>query len=296
MVGLGIALGYVGPLATPVKWFPNRKGMVTGLVVAAFASGAFVLTGVEKLLVARGWTIFDVFIAFGALGFVGIAALSFLLTLPEDAMSPEVRRNIRLPEGILRTGHFWSLVVGFFSGTFAGLAVIGGFEIIGKSMGVTGAWLGASLMVFSIGNAVGRAGWGLLIEAIGTRLAVTASLALQAGSIALLTLGGHVGPVFALAAFCIGFNYGGCFVLYATEAAHTYGAHRVGTVYGLIYLVYIVWGLPRQTSRASLPTPSGPTLRRSGRRRRCLSWEPWRSSRFIAGRGSKRPCKASGRR
>jgi predicted MFS family arabinose efflux permease len=74
------------------------------------------------------------------------------------------------------------------------------------------------------------------------RRAVAASLIFQSATFALLLLFGHFGPAFAALAFCSGFNYGGNFVLYAAEVAHTYGAHRVGTVYSIIYVVYCASG------------------------------------------------------
>ena len=243
LVGLGIAFGYVGPLATPVKWFPNRKGTVTGLVVGAFASGSFFLSGAAKLLLHAGMTIFGVFIVFGLVGLVGILILACLLTLPPGSGTAEERRSVRLPEGLVRGGHFWALVVGLFSGTFAGLAVIGALEDIGESMLTPELYVGMSAMALSLGNTTGRFGWGLLFERVGAKKAVLASLVLQTGSIALLAAFGAVGPAFVILSFAIGFNYGGNFVLYAAEVAHTYGAHRVGTVYGLIYFIYILSGL-----------------------------------------------------
>jgi OFA family oxalate/formate antiporter-like MFS transporter len=243
LVGLGIAFGYVGPLATPVKWFPNRKGTVTGLVVGAFASGSFFLSGAAKLLLRSGMTIFGVFIVFGLAALVGVTVLACFLSLPPGSGTAEERRSVRLPEGLVRTGHFWALVVGLFSGTFAGLSLIGALEDVGKSMHAPELWLGLCVMVLSLGNMTGRFGWGMLFERIGARKAVLASLLLQTCSIGLLAVFGHVGPAFLALSFAIGFNYGGNFVLYAAEVSHTYGAYRVGTVYGLIYFIYILSGL-----------------------------------------------------
>jgi len=242
MMGLGIAFGYIGPLATAVKWFPERKGTVTGIVVGSFACGAFILGAVAKALIAHGMTIFGVFVLFGIVGGGAVLLLSLLMKVPETPPGDEAGRATGLPDGLMKSGHFWSLALAFFSGTFAGLAVTGSLEKIGMTMGAAEWWVGAGFLLWSIGNMSGRVGWGLLFERIGMRRAVVASLVFQSATIALLLLFGNYGPAFAVLAFCSGFNYGGNFVLYAAEVAHTYGAHRVGTVYSIIYVVYCASG------------------------------------------------------
>jgi OFA family oxalate/formate antiporter-like MFS transporter len=134
-------------------------------------------------------------------------------------------------------------VVGLFSGTFAGLSIIGSIEKIGETLGAPEGYFKYGVLVMAIGNALGRAAWGALVEWIGARRAVAADLALQAACVTAMIFAGHYGPAFVVLAFLIGFNYGGNFVLYVTEVAHTYGPDKVASVYGLIYVVYVVSGL-----------------------------------------------------
>jgi len=243
LLGVGIAFGYIGPIITAVKWFPEHKGVVTGLVIGAFGSGAFFLGGVIRILLGFGLTIFHIFAVLGLTGLFGVILLSFWMKEPVEVDAEVIERKGRLPKGLLSSGHFWALVAAFFTGTFAGLTIVGSLEMIGQTLGAPEPWLKACVLVFGIGNAAGRAGWGALIELAGARRAVTAALGLQTVFIVVLIFAGHIGPVFAALAFLIGFNYGGNFVLYVTEVAHTYGADRVGTVYGLIYVIYVASGL-----------------------------------------------------
>jgi OFA family oxalate/formate antiporter-like MFS transporter len=162
---------------------------------------------------------------------------------PPETDARVLARKGTLPAGLLRSGHFWSLVVAFFAGTVAGLSIVGSLEKIGKTLGAPDEWVKVSVMVLAVGNASGRAGWGILVELLGARTAVSVSLALQAVFIVTLILAGHAGPAFVVLAFLIGFNYGGNFVLYVTEVAHKYGPDRVGSVYGIIYVIYVVSGI-----------------------------------------------------
>ena len=242
MMGGGIALGYMPPLVTAQKWFPNRKGIVTGVVVGAFGSGAFVLSAVAKVLLSFGYDVFEVLTLFGTVCGIGIVALSFFLVQVPESRPAEEHKE-RAPAGLARTALFWSLVAGLFAGTYAGLSVIGSLERIGDTLGTPEAFLKYGILAMSLGNACGRLGWGVLTELLGTRRAVIGNLGLQAVFVWSLIFLGHLGPAFIVVPFLIGFNYGGNFVLYVTEIARTYGAGRVAAIYGMVFLVYIVSGM-----------------------------------------------------
>jgi OFA family oxalate/formate antiporter-like MFS transporter len=240
--GVGLALGYIGPLVTAVKWFPERKGIATGLVVAAFGSGTIFFAAAVKALIARGMSIFSIFFWVGIFCAALISILAVFLVEPASAPD-EGERKAPLPPGLLRTKAFWALVVGFFAGTCAGLSIVGSLEKIGETAGAAEEYLKLCVIVLGTGNTIGRAGWGAISEIIGTRKAVSLLLVLQALFVtAMIFLGGY-GPAFVVLAFLFGFNYGGNFVLYVAEIARTYGPERVGSVYSLVFLIYVVSGL-----------------------------------------------------
>ncbi len=240
LFGVGLSFTYIGPLVTVVKWFPRYKGVATGLVVSSYGCGSFVLAWAARALINSGMTAFEVMGIFGLAGLVGIALLALVLVNP-PGVKDEVKKS-RFPKGLLKTGHFWALVAGFFAGTVAGLSIVGSIERIGRTFGTPEWWLATGVMVFAAGNTAGRIAWGSVSELIGTRRAVAAALALQGLCVAAMVMFGAYGPVFALLTLFIGFNYGANFVLFVTDVSRTYGPDRVGSVYGLINFVYIASG------------------------------------------------------
>ncbi|MHC4714836.1 MAG: hypothetical protein ACYTAN_16460, partial [Planctomycetota bacterium] len=102
---------------------------------------------------------------------------------------------------------------------------------IGGSLGAPEWAVVIAVQAFAAGSVSGRVGWGLLLEAIGAKRAITASLVLQGVCLVSLALLGGGGAAFLVTVFLVGFNYGGCFVLYVAEVVELYGPERVGTVY-----------------------------------------------------------------
>ncbi|MBN1422478.1 MAG: MFS transporter, partial [Planctomycetes bacterium] len=149
--GAGIGLGYVCPIAALVKWFPDKKGLITGLAVAGFGFGALIwikltggftfgpvkLSGAWKGLYGDGWTVSNVFVLYGILFavIVGIGAL-FLKNPPEGwkpagwqppagtAAATSGGRDFTVKE-MVATPQYWSLFFMFMVGALAGLMVIG---------------------------------------------------------------------------------------------------------------------------------------------------------------------------
>ncbi|MHC4714940.1 MAG: MFS transporter, partial [Planctomycetota bacterium] len=162
MMGLAVAFGYIGPLATAVKWFPARKGAVTGVVIGAYGFGAFFVGSAAQALLARGLTPFRVFLIVGIVGSALMALLSLGLSLPEEYRKTS-KTSLRLPEGFLKGAHFWALAAGLFAGTFAGLVVVGSVQRIGGSLGAPEWAVVIAVQAFAAGSVSGRVGWGLLL-------------------------------------------------------------------------------------------------------------------------------------
>jgi len=241
LFGVGLALGYICPLVTCQKWFPRYKGAITGLVVGFYGGGSFLLAAVTKALMASGLTAFQVLTFFGVVSAAGIVLMGLTLTNPPGEINA-VKRG-RFPKGILRTGHFWALVAGYFAGTCAGLSIVGSIERIGRTLGTPGYWFEKSVMAFAIGNTCGRLVWGVLSEILGTRRAVALALVSQSACIIMMIFLGAYGPAFVVLTLFIGFNYGANFVLFVSDVSKTYGADRVGSVFAMVNIAYVASGL-----------------------------------------------------
>ncbi len=271
--GAGIGLAYVVPISVCVKWFPDKKGMITGLAVAGFGFGAtiwvklagswfggllnttsvFGLPGVQSVFVIYG-------VALAALILLG----SIVMVNPPDdylpsGWTPPVTEN-NDHEGavefrardMLRTPQFYMLWSVFMFASIAGLMVIYCIKLFGidalEHHGVAGAGAitGTAMAWYAIFNGVGRIAWGSISDKIGRKKTITLMTALQ-GITMLMTY--HVFISFGLvygfvfAAALIGFNYGGAFALFPAITADYFGNKNIGSNYGWMFTAYGVAGL-----------------------------------------------------
>jgi MFS transporter, OFA family, oxalate/formate antiporter len=239
--GAAMGMGYVCPLTILVKWFPQHKGLITGVAVAGFGAGAIVLSALAQRLAASGFSVPSMFLLIGLTYGAAILAAGLLISVPpEDAAAAATLR--RPPLGrIVRQRLFWGLALGMFGGTFAGLMVIGNLKPFGLDKGFGIPATTAAISALAIGNAAGRVAWGWLHDRLGHLVIPASLLIMGATMVALSRASGDVAFVAWTAA--VGFCFGACFVLYAAEVASNWGANAVGAVYPLIVQGYGLSGI-----------------------------------------------------
>jgi OFA family oxalate/formate antiporter-like MFS transporter len=236
ITGVGLGFAYVCPIASCVRWFPAKKGLVTGVAVAGFGGGAILLSQVANALFARGWDVLAIFrgvgIVYGAVIVVG----ALMLSCPGEApgTAPPERTPLRT---LLGSGRFWVLWFGMFSGTFAGLMVIGNLKPIGLAGAVPAAAATLAISTLAVGNAAGRIAWGFISDRIGGK-AMPLSLAGLAVATLALWWAARSGTAFVVAAPFVGFGFGACLVLYAAATADAFGHENVGRNYPFVSLAY----------------------------------------------------------
>lgn len=276
--GAGIGLGYVCPIATLVKWFPDKKGLITGLAVAGFGFGALIwikLTGGFKFgpvdltpgwkgLYGMGWTVSHVFILYGILFAALVAIGSRVLVNPPEGWKPA---GWEPPTGaaasstggvdftekqMTSTPQYWGLFTAFFVGATAGLMVIGVIQLFGKDaltangMTVEQANIVAGTamgLFYALMNGFGRIIWGKISDWIGRKPSITLMCLLQGVMmIAFYFIGGKEWGLY-LGAAVIGFNFGGNFALFPAATADYFGNKNVGTNYPWVFMAYGVGGV-----------------------------------------------------
>ena len=163
--GIGIGCGYVCALATAIKWYPKRKGLITGIAVMGFGGGAILVSKIANGLMSNGMDVLQVFLGVGLVMGVILLACALLLKLP-SRMTPGKHDTGSVVGKSLRQPRFISLVIGMFAGTFGGLLVIGNLAPIGLSWDFTSAQAAVAIGLFSIGNMVGRFIWGVVYDRI----------------------------------------------------------------------------------------------------------------------------------
>lgn len=235
--GIGVGMAYIVPIATCVLWFPRHKGLVTGIAVAGFGGGAAIVAQVAKhLMNDLGWSPFEVFTVLGAcfallVGLAGSAMRYPPGHEPHAALSQPVG-------GVLRTPLFWQLYFAMFTGLVAGFTINANLKQLYAGALITEGATAVGL--FAIGNAAGRICWGLLFDRLGYCFCIRANLLAQALMVAAIPFVLHSTISLYVVALWCGFNYGGALVIYASTVAHTWGAERVGQLYGWLFSANIL--------------------------------------------------------
>jgi MFS transporter, OFA family, oxalate/formate antiporter len=234
--GIGIGFSYVCPLATCVKWFPNHKGLITGISVAGFGGGAMLLTMMTESFLSGGMDVLKVFQLIGIIYGVIVAICALFLFVPENFGKQQEKGAISARPSLIRR-EFWLLLIGMFSGTFAGLLVIGNLKPMGLTGGLTQNTASWGISVFAFGNAIGRIAWGRMYDKLGSRVIPISLLFTSIVVLSLLASGIH-GAIFIVGSALVGIAFSACFVLYAAHVSTVYGSRMLGSVYPIIFLAY----------------------------------------------------------
>jgi len=265
--GAGIGLGYVVPIAVGMRWFPDKKGLITGLAVAGFGFGAMLwvkLAGEWGQLIAIAG-ISTTFVIYGA-AFAGLVLLGGVwMVMPPEGWAPAgyvppAPKPGRLSSGtteftagqMLEKPQFYLIFVSFVISAGAGLMSIGLMKLYpiealtagGMDKLTASAIAGTAMAVFfSIANGIGRIAWGVLSDRIGRRRSILIMTSTQGFFLVAFTFLASNEILLYAGAALIGFNFGGNFALFPTITADTFGIRHVGQNYPYVFLAYGVGGI-----------------------------------------------------
>jgi MFS transporter, OFA family, oxalate/formate antiporter len=268
--GAGIGLAYVCPIAVGVKWFPDKKGLITGLGVAGFGFGALIwvqLAGSWGGLLER-FGVLRVFLIYGFIFAIAVNIGSIWMVNPPEGWSLKgwkapkpvkkgkgkaVVKTDYLPGSMLRTPQFYAIWSMFIFASMAGLMTIGNIQLFsidalqaraGLTVEQASATAGIAMAVFySLANGIGRIAWGTISDKIGYKLSLVIMCGAQGVVMLLFYLMGGTVALLYLAALLIGFNYGGSFALFPMATADMFGARNLGLNYGFVFTAYGVGGI-----------------------------------------------------
>jgi OFA family oxalate/formate antiporter-like MFS transporter len=255
IAGAGIGLGYIVPVATLIKWFPDKRGFITGIAVAGFGGGAFATALVAKSLVASS----GVFSAFSILGIIYLVMVVggalFMKNPPEgyrppgwepdtDGSGDASGVDYELGDA-LKTWQWFALWALLFLNVTAGIAIITEAAPMAATISGVSATVAAGLVsIISVGNALGRFFWAWLSDAIGRKWVFFTMFLLQAVLLVLLPfLGAASFLLLAILTFIIVSCYGGGFGTMPAFTADYFGPTNVGKVYGLILTAWSFGGV-----------------------------------------------------
>ncbi|MBL7107166.1 MAG: OFA family MFS transporter [Phycisphaerae bacterium] len=257
--GAGIGMGYVCPIAACVKWFPDLKGLITGLAVAGFGAGAFIFVKLASswmnLIPNHG--VNGTFLIFGIIFAVSTFIGALLLSNPPAGWKPagwepptnsdgSAKKMVKeLTQGqTVRTPQFWIIWLAFVFSAGCGLMVIKCLKNFGElEGGLTTAAAGSALGLLALFNGLGRIVWGTLSHKLTAKKSVILMCLLQGVMMFFLLGMGSKASTLAIAACWIGFNFGGNFALFPLLTLENFGAKNLGANYGAVFTSYGVGGI-----------------------------------------------------
>lgn len=242
--GIGIGMTYVCPLTACIKWFPDKRGFISGIAVAGFGLGGLVykpvigylieLTGVSSSFLYMG-IIYLVLVVAGA---------QLLKNPPKDVNLPAnpsavKKGNQFTAKQMLSTYQFYLLWFMFLFGSVSGLMVISFAVDIGVDLAnLSLEQAGNAVMVIALFNATGRIVLGKLSDRFGRKNTLVAIYALTALIMIYMSTGVMNYPLFLIAVSLIGFCFGGFLALFPSVTADYYGTKNMGSNYGFMYQAY----------------------------------------------------------
>ena len=276
--GIGLGIGYISPVSTLIKWFPDRPGLATGMAIMGFGGGAMVASPLSGRLMAlydSGYDSSDpgsvasggaVAALFVTLGLVYLAFMLFgalIVRVPADDWAPEgfdpseskqkkmVTDASVSANNAIRTPQFWLLWTVLFCNVTAGIGIleqaspmIQDFFREGGTSAISAAAAGGFVGVLSICNMAGRFVWSSTSDHLGRKPIYMIYLGVGIALYLALALGGSTSTVLfvALAGIIISF-YGGGFATVPAYLRDLFGTFQVGAIHGRLLTAWAAAGV-----------------------------------------------------
>ncbi|WP_413375968.1 OFA family MFS transporter [Alkalihalobacillus sp. 1P02AB] len=254
--GLGLGIGYISPVSTLVKWFPDRRGLATGMAVLGFGSGALITAPVaDSLMGSIG--IESTFYVLGACYFLLMVAGALYIAPPADGWMPaNMKKDIASGKKVVKkdlqqltafeavkTRRFWMLWTMMLINTTAGIMMIAvaspmAQEVVGLSAAAAATMVG----IMGIFNGGGRLGWAALSDYIGRPNVFIIFFMIQI--VAFLTLPFTTSIIlFQLFILLVVSCYGGGFSNLPAFVGDLFGTKQLGAIHGFLLTTWSLGGV-----------------------------------------------------
>ncbi|WP_083956120.1 OFA family MFS transporter [Tersicoccus phoenicis] len=272
--GIGLGIGYISPVSTLIKWFPDRPGLATGLAIMGFGGGALIASPLSTALlklydpgagsVPSGDAVGKLFLTFAVVYLAYMLFGAFTIRVPADGWRPAgfdpttVKAKALVTDAnvsannAIRTRPFWLLWIALFCNVTAGIGILEQAAPMiqdffrqsdGRSL-VSAAVAGGFVGLLSIGNMAGRFAWSTTSDLIGRKRIYLVYLGVGAVLyVVLATLGSTQTLLFVLLAFVIISFYGGGFATAPAYLRDLFGTFQVGAIHGRLLTAWSAAGV-----------------------------------------------------
>ena len=262
--GCGLGLGYISPVSTLIKWFPDRPGMATGMAIMGFGGGAFIASPLSVWLMSRFSTpthvgVAETFIAMGIIYFCFMLVGAAIVRVPAPGWKPEgytlpavaqklITKNDVFVYDALKTPQFWLIWWVLCLNVTAGIGVIGQASAMTQEMfpgHVSPVAAAGFVGLLSLFNMAGRFFWASTSDIIGRKNTYFCFFAIGTVLYCLVPWTGSIGSVslFVLCFLVIISMYGGGFATVPAYLKDMFGTRYVGAIHGWLLTAWSMAGI-----------------------------------------------------
>jgi MFS family permease len=262
--GFGLGIGYISPVSTLIKWFPDRPGMATGMAIMGFGGGAFIAAPLSVWLMRQFTTpthigVAETFLVMGAIYFCFMMVGAAIVRVPAPGWKPAGYTPTAQPKRLittqnvyvydaLKTPQFWLIWWILCLNVTAGIGVLGQASAMSQEMfpgRVTAVAASGFVGLMSLFNMGGRFFWASMSDVLGRRNTYFIFFALGTILYAAVPYTGMIGsvPLFVIAYGIIFSMYGGGFATVPAYLKDMFGTRYVGAIHGLLLTAWSMAGI-----------------------------------------------------
>ena len=275
--GIGLGIGYISPVSTLIKWFPDRPGLATGMAIMGFGGGALIASPVSNALMsafdpnsgAEGWVasgdaVGKLFLCFAVIYLVYMMFGAFTIRVPAADWKPDgfdpstikakplITKNHVSAKNAIRTRQFWLVWVVLFSNVTAGIGILEQaapmiqdfFRRDDGSSLVSAVVAGGFVGLLSLANMGCRFVWSATSDKTGRKNIYMVYLGVGAVLYIVLALfGGGTTALYVILAFVIISFYGGGFATVPAYLRDLFGTFQVGAIHGRLLTAWSAAGI-----------------------------------------------------
>lgn len=265
--GIGLGLGYISPVSTLIKWFPDRPGMATGMAIMGFGGGAMIASPLSVWLMnnfsnTNSVGVMETFITMGLLYLAIMLIGSIIVRIPAEGWRPDgfdpeqhVQNKLITSANVLadtavRTPQFWLLFMVLLLNVSAGIGVLGQASVmvqemfsinsVGQEAAIDATAAAGFVGLLSLFNMIGRFVWSSLSDYIGRKKTYSVFFSLGMVLYLFVPYAGNIGSIvlFSIAFSIIMSMYGGGFATIPAYLKDMFGNKQVGAIHGRLLLAW----------------------------------------------------------